>query len=270
MSVYVTRNVYDGFRTKKHTLKYILLALAYFSDESGYCHPSQGVIADKCCISISSVKRALHELHELGEIRIKTTGRGRWMWTSYFLDKYAASVHQIDRATQNKMRKHQSIGSNAHPIMESEVKTNGFSLPRNGVRMNENWVQDERPLVSNSKEEVASGILSVELNFKFGDQHSKERRMEMYQVLIRHGASQTRKNLESFLDLATSDFGYEDAFVCSYLDDIDAIKRKDQPEEFQDILGAIFRSQLPIELLTIKNSRHSNFTVDKGEGSGNA
>lgn len=242
MSNFVQYNVFERFPPQKISLKAALNTLAFFADDTGYCFPSQAKIAHYSGMSLSSAKRALHELAKMEEIRMKTVGSGRSLHCLYYLDKYAATEDQLNRREARKSS-HQNrfcsvtVRPQAEPSVNLGVpKQDLCSVKHDGLQC-----QAEPLLVSNSKEELASGILSVALNFKFGDQHSKERRREMYQVLIKHEAVPTSFEPESLLDLVTSEFEYEDAYVCAYLDTIHMIGRKDQPPEFQNIVSAIFR-----------------------------
>ncbi|GAB3528585.1 helix-turn-helix domain-containing protein [Photobacterium alginatilyticum] len=109
MSVKVMSAVWDADNLKGNT-KLIMLCLADFANDEGYCWPSLDRIAKKCGISLSTVKSQLANLCKDGfvrkELRKKTTASGEitndtnmyWIDVRKLHDSESASVENCPRA----------------------------------------------------------------------------------------------------------------------------------------------------------------------------
>jgi len=64
-------------RTENHVTRLVLLILAAHAGKDHLAWPKQATMARLCGVTDRSVRNALRELEELGEIRVITSGRGR-------------------------------------------------------------------------------------------------------------------------------------------------------------------------------------------------
>lgn len=66
-----------------HT-KLVLAVLADMADEKGQCWPSHQFLADRCCCGISTVKRSVDEIKELGLFQVENRGKGKWKTSNLY------------------------------------------------------------------------------------------------------------------------------------------------------------------------------------------
>jgi hypothetical protein len=87
MSIESTRRVWKD-STKGGTAKLLLLALADWADDWGYCHPSIEQMAVKCRQTERNIINLIAELEQAGELRRIARGRGG-------RGKFSGSVYQV-------------------------------------------------------------------------------------------------------------------------------------------------------------------------------
>ena len=78
MSIRVMTSVWDDLRTQAHSELLVLLALADWANDDGYCWPTISALATKARLSERAVQQILGRLTATGRIRrIQGGGRGR-------------------------------------------------------------------------------------------------------------------------------------------------------------------------------------------------
>lgn len=87
MSIEATRRVWKD-STKGGTAKLLLLAMADWADDWGYCHPSIEQMAVKCRQTERNILNLIAELAQAGELRRVARGRGG-------RGKFSGSVYQV-------------------------------------------------------------------------------------------------------------------------------------------------------------------------------
>lgn len=69
--------VWDNSRAEATELL-VLLAMADFAGDNGWCFPRQETLAKRCRVAVRTVQRAIDQLEELGEIEVQRRARINW------------------------------------------------------------------------------------------------------------------------------------------------------------------------------------------------
>jgi Helix-turn-helix domain len=88
MSIHVSSNVWRSC-PQRHDRLILLLALADFANDEGYCWPSNESLAHRCRCSERHIQRMIQSLIKDGDITRLREGRGRGNSSLYLLERYS-------------------------------------------------------------------------------------------------------------------------------------------------------------------------------------
>jgi len=107
MSIKVSLHYWDQAAVPNHTEKLVLLALADWCNDEGWCFPSIPEVARRCSLTDRGVQKVMARLIETGHLRIeenagRRTGRGSATHRYYLLSYQAANgiANGIDSSTE--------------------------------------------------------------------------------------------------------------------------------------------------------------------------
>ena len=119
--------------------KLVLLMLAnYTNPDTGQCNPSQKRLAEKCCMSLASVKRHIESLEESGFLSVENNyNNGAYVACQYVL-------HLSSNCTNPRLKLSQPLAQNELKKQKEEtVKETSKKATRlpEGFVMPESWIQ---------------------------------------------------------------------------------------------------------------------------------
>jgi Helix-turn-helix domain len=145
MSIKVMGEVWESSSTKGST-RLVLLALADFANDQGYCFPSIQSLAIKSALTERNVQVILRDLERRGEL-VTLRGAGRGHVNAYWV---------LPPATTSRLTQEGKTPKNFHPFTELEKK----------VKLNDKKVQLEVEKAKNDAERVNSATPGTTKNLQ--------------------------------------------------------------------------------------------------------
>lgn len=120
MSIRVMASVWDDARTQAHSELLVLLALADWANDDGYCWPTVSALASKARLSERAVQQILGRLTATGRIK-RIPGGGRGHANQY----QVVSAEKHEAETVNLIHRKENTGSETpngmHPLRPKRV-----------------------------------------------------------------------------------------------------------------------------------------------------
>jgi hypothetical protein len=121
MSIRVMTSVWDDLRTQAHSELLILLALADWANDDGYCWPTISALATKARLSERAVQQILGRLTTTGRIR-RIQGGGRGRANRYQIVTARNGVSETVNAIHRKENTELETPNEMHPFGPKRVK----------------------------------------------------------------------------------------------------------------------------------------------------
>ena len=126
MSIKVSSEVWASSSSKSSS-RLVLLALADYTDDDGYCYPSIARLAVKCVLTERGVQLILRDLERTGEL-VTERGAGRGNVNAYWV---------LPPATLERLRLEGKTVRNFHPlrVLEERVKPTSETVKEDAEKM---------------------------------------------------------------------------------------------------------------------------------------
>ena len=121
MSIRVMTSVWDDLRTQAHSELLVLLALADWANDDGYCWPTISALATKARLSERAVQQILGRLTATGRIR-RIQGGGRGRANRYQVVTPRNSAPETVNAIHRKENTEAETPNDIHPFGPKRVK----------------------------------------------------------------------------------------------------------------------------------------------------
>ena len=198
MSIRVMTSVWDDLRTQVHSELLVLLALADWANDDGYCWPTISALATKARLSERAVQQIVGRLTTTGRIRrIQGGGRGRANRYQVVTARNGASetVNGIHRKENTEPKTPNEL----HPCGSKRVKPttqNGeYRAPHTSyTRQNNSTTTTNGDAVSPDEESGSSSSLVEDLRLTYG--LSKSQCDSVVGYVLSHGEEYVRAKVQ--------------------------------------------------------------------------
>lgn len=173
MSIRVMTSVWDDLRTQAHSELLVLLALADWANDDGYCWPTISALAAKARLSERAVQQILGRLTTTGRIRrIQGGGRGRANRYQVVTARNGASetVNAIHRKENTESETPKEIHPFGHKRVNLTTEKGECGAPHTSyTRQNNTTTTTKRDVASTGEGNGSSSLrLADELVVEYG------------------------------------------------------------------------------------------------------
>ena len=194
MSIRVMTSVWDDLRTQAHSELLVLLALADWANDDGYCWPTISALAAKARLSERAVQQILGRLTATGRIR-RIQGGGRGRANRYQVVTARNGASETVNAIHRKENTEPETLKELHPFGPKRVKLttqNGeCGAPHTSyTRQNNSATTTNDDVVSPGEEGGSSSSLVEDLRLTYG--LSKSQRDAVHGYVLSHGQEYVR------------------------------------------------------------------------------